>query len=154
MRISDWSSDVCSSDLLAKRLTEGAELCGIRSAEARHGIRQQLRRAQDRGWCLTRGLVAKRDVTERARAAIGPGKAALVDGDVLTPGPVLLGGGADKRDRSNAGSLKRQQFLFADLAVAVLVLPDLERSPFFIGTRKLAVIVAVERRQEIGRAHV
>src|SRR3546814_16079056 len=94
MRISDWSSDVCSSDLLAKRLTEGAELCGIRSAEARHGIRQQLRRAQDRGWCLTRGLVAKRDVTECARAAIGPGKAdrkSVVKGRSVS-GSVDLGG--------------------------------------------------------------
>src|SRR3546814_8388511 len=53
MRISDWSSDVCSSDLLAKRgVTAGAHLIENRGNAFAQFARDRSRRARQRGSAL------------------------------------------------------------------------------------------------------
>src|SRR3546814_2786624 len=56
MRISDWSSDVCSSDLLADR--EGGAVSGVlrgRRLLAVPGLQHE--QSDDRGHCIERGVI-------------------------------------------------------------------------------------------------
>src|SRR3546814_3784545 len=49
MRISDWSSDVCSSDLAPTRQQEDAAIAGHRQASERYGDDPALRHRDDAG---------------------------------------------------------------------------------------------------------
>src|SRR3546814_20112096 len=62
MRISDWSSDVCSSDLKYWRYSRC--LWGLR--------RRTIRRRNDRGFIYAPGLSAARDRLSLDRAFLGP----------------------------------------------------------------------------------
>src|SRR3546814_6577303 len=59
MRISDWSSDVCSSDLTAYATIKGFE------------VMRALRKGQARPWCLQPGIRGEVRLVERA-FGIGP----------------------------------------------------------------------------------
>src|SRR3546814_2874086 len=83
MRISDWSSDVCSSDLL-----EGGELAGAVGVAGFEGLEQVHRDVGDLHGLLGAGAlhaVVEHDVAERA----GGGDAAGAGGDELL-GPLVV----------------------------------------------------------------
>src|SRR3546814_14465153 len=71
MRISDWSSDVCSSDLLTRHLFLVRLQCRLHGVDVRYRrLRDQLRRVEQRAQlrqsCLRR-LAVRSDAAERVR---------------------------------------------------------------------------------------
>src|SRR3546814_6652049 len=68
MRISDWSSDVCSSDLVAVRRGDDAYVGADRRAPADGGVLALLQHAQQAGLRLQRHVA---DLVEKQGAAGG-----------------------------------------------------------------------------------
>src|SRR3546814_15577504 len=74
MRISDWSSDVCSSDLILERLRQGErvesfDIDRIRKDGTRIDVSLAISPIKDENGVMTAASTVARDVTERRRAA-------------------------------------------------------------------------------------
>src|SRR3546814_8786112 len=94
MRISDWSSDVCSSDLGVERLLVAADLGDQQAdvhADARHRLHPDEFRA-DRGARLPDGASAARGAADPDRLSVLP--------EIYPPGG-LRRGRALRRDRKS-----------------------------------------------------
>src|SRR3546814_300961 len=73
MRISDWSSDVCSSDLILERLRQGErvesfDIDRIRKDGTRIDVSLAISPIKDENGVMTAASTVARDVTERRRA--------------------------------------------------------------------------------------
>src|SRR3546814_10738903 len=100
MRISDWSSDVCSSDLLVLALLGDARRLGV--IRAVHVANAQPDRRRARFLVGTR-MAAQALVGIRHQIAVG--RAGMDDAGIDVGGlPVHGGGGAFQREESGRGS--------------------------------------------------
>src|SRR3546814_14319149 len=71
MRISDWSSDVCSSDLLIKPVRGFKSIPTAYATIKGFVVMRALRKGQARPWCLQPGIRGEVRLVERA-FGIGP----------------------------------------------------------------------------------
>src|SRR3546814_6608140 len=96
MRISDWSSDVCSSDL-AQRLDLGHHRVsgGLHAFPGEAEVRGDLMRDAD-----AQKELARSGARDRARPIIGPG-ARADDRRIAHPAPALAGDAPGRGDRKS-----------------------------------------------------
>src|SRR3546814_8612130 len=96
MRISDWSSDVCSSDLAAGAITlhDAAHLVRIRG--------QLMQDAAPAGTGAMAAVIGAEDDLVRAACSEASGDEVVVPANFNSPGQVVIGGHAAAVDRALA----------------------------------------------------
>src|SRR3546814_15120005 len=91
MRISDWSSDVCSSDLIAAGRLAGKHDARRREAEIEHGLVRAFAIVERRGETVERRQPIIRTEADRVEFTAQPDRQSVVEGEGVSVS-VDLGG--------------------------------------------------------------